>query len=224
MTIYKPILTAGEIYHVYDRTINKEEVYIQKDSIKRALDTVFYYSFDQRLRYSKWKELPLEQRNNYAEEIFVKDNLLVEVYAYSLMPNHHHFLTKQLKEGGIRRFIANFQNSFAKFYNLKNNRQGTLFTRPFKVRRINSEEEVKHISRYIHINHLTNYLLNLKQFKKSYLSSFIYYANTIKPPLFLNIEFLLKIFGTREKYIKFTTDQIDYQRKLAKIKHLILEK
>jgi putative transposase len=176
------------------------------------------------LRYSKWKELSEEQKNNYEKEIFVKENLLIETYAYSLMPNHHHFLMKQLKEEGIRKFIANFQNSFTKFFNQKNNRQGTLFTRSFKIKRIDSEEEVKHVSRYIHLNQLTGFLLSLEQLRSTRISSFIYYANSIKPPLFLNTEFLLKIFNTRKKYIKFITDQIDYQRKLAKIKHLILEK
>jgi len=224
MTIYRPILTTGEIYHVYDRTINKEEIFIHRDSIKRALDTINYYSFDQRLRYSKWKILPSDQKNNYRENFFVKNKLLVETYAYSLMPNHYHFLMKQLKEDGIRRFVSNFQNSFAKFYNLKNDRQGALFSRPFKIKRINNEEEVKHISRYIHINHLTNYLLNLEQLKSSRLTSFIYYANKIETPLFLNTEFLLKMFGIRERYTQFVVDQIDYQRKLAKIKYLVLEK
>ena len=34
---------------------------------------------------------------------------------------------------------------------------------------------------------------------------------------------ILGFFSSKDKFIKFTEDQIDYQRELDKIKHLLLE-
>jgi hypothetical protein len=37
------------------------------------------------------------------------------------------------------------------------------------------------------------------------------------------IETIMEIFGTSENYKKFLEEQVEYQRELGKIKHLILE-
>ena len=147
---------------------------------------------------------------------------LVAIYAFALMPNHYHFLVRQLIDKGLRMFISNFQNSFAKYFNLKNDRRGSLFRNPFKSRRVVTEEELIHISRYIHLNPVTSYLIEFNQLEDYPWTSYSWYMNEEKNR-FVETSLVIGIFGSEEKYKKFVADQVDYQRKLDLIKRLILK-
>ncbi len=106
-------------------------------------------------------------------------NDVVEVYAYCLMPNHFHFLIKVkpeseiktfveaqnfdkgLKEKGLHSFdsiiskqMGKFISSYSQAFNKVTNRHGALMESPFKRKRINSEEYLKNLIIYIHLNPL----------------------------------------------------------------------
>ena len=72
------------------------------------------------------------------------------------MPNHYHLLLKEERSSGIIQFVSNFQKSYAKFFSTKRNRTGVLFRHNFQADHINNEEELIHISRYIHLNPVTS--------------------------------------------------------------------
>lgn len=218
----KEILTTGEIYHVLNHSIASEEIFVRKNESNRSLELVDFYRFPQRIRYSQFKLLPKEKRSDYAVE-FRKLKPLVEIYAFAFMPNHYHTLLKQIQEDGIKIFASNFQNGFAKYFNKKNNRQGALFLKSFKAKRITTDEQFLHVSRYIHLNPVTSYLIEFDQLGNYPWTSFHYYVRSCTKGNLVNTRFLLKMFGTREKYEKFVANQVDYQRKLHLIKNLILE-
>lgn len=216
------VLANGEIYHVFNRSIAREEIFSQKSNLQKILEIVDYYRFPQTIRLSKFKSLPKSLKEEY-ESSFKESTPLVEIYVFAFMPNHYHFLLKQLQDRGISKFISNLQNSFAKIFNLKNDRDGALFQNPFKAKRIETDEQFIHVSRYIHLNPVTAYIIEFERLTSYTWTSFTAY--TVGDQVsFLNTEFLLKMFSSREKYIRFVSDQVDYQRKLALIKDLTLEK
>ena len=93
-----------------------------------------------------------------------KKNFLAEIVAYCFMPNHFHFLLKQKANDGISKFIANFTNSYGRYFNSKNKRNGPLFQNRFRATRIETEQQLLHVSRYIHLNPYSAYLVkNLKE-------------------------------------------------------------
>ncbi|OGM19372.1 hypothetical protein A2686_01365 [Candidatus Woesebacteria bacterium RIFCSPHIGHO2_01_FULL_38_10] len=54
-------------------------------------------------------------------------------------------------------------------------------------------------------------------------SSFSSYSGSY-PHLFINTDFILKMFGGKKnRLIKFISDQVGYQRRLDQIKHLTFE-
>lgn len=138
------------------------------------------------------------------------------------MNNHFHLLLKQLAEKGVQKFLANTQNAYGKYFNLKNLRVGPVFQSRFKAKRIETEEMFLHVSRYIHLNPSTSYLVDIDRLDSYEWSSYPEYLGR-KTPIFLNTEKILGMIGGRKKYEKFVLDQADYQRQLDKIKHLILE-
>lgn len=216
------ILANDAFYHVFNRTVAGEPAFIQAKDVRRALDLLNFYRYEQDLRFSFFDRLTDELKGIYLEKLS-HQSPLVDICAYSLMPNHFHLLIKQRGDEGVRLFLSNFQNSFAKYFNVKNKRFGTLFQRPFKAKYIQTDGELLHLSRYIHLNPITSYMMEFQQLKVSNLTSFSSYLKINKGESFVNTEFLIKIAGSSDKYEKFVANQVDFQRRLAKIKHMILE-
>lgn len=220
----RPVVFANnEIYHIFNRSIARENIFAQnqKLNLNKALEIVNYYRFPQKIRLSKFRGLPAELKKQYLDALGSVIPL-VEIYVFAFMPNHYHFLLKQIRDKGIATFVANFQNSFAKVFNLKNNRNGALFQNAFKAKRIVTDEQFTHVSRYIHLNPVTAYMIEFDKLATFEWTSFPAYATNEQIP-FINPDFLLKMFGSKEKYVKFVADQVDYQRNLAYIKDLIME-
>lgn len=216
------VFANNEIYHIFNRSIARAEIFSQKGNLHKIWEIVDYYRFPQKVRLSKFKSLPVSLKEEYINA-FKNDKPLIEIYAFAFMPNHYHFLLKQLQDRGISRFMSNLQNSFAKVFNLKNERIGGLFQNPFKAKRIETDEQFIHVSRYIHLNPVTAYIIEFDKLASYQWTSFPAYALGEEIP-FLNTGFLLEMFDSdKERYIKFVSDQVDYQRKLALIKDLTLE-
>lgn len=215
------VFAEGEVYHVFNRSVANEQIFVKKKDIDRTLGLIEFYRFEQRLRFSFFERLPNEEKTDYINKLS-KETPLVDVYTYSLLSNHFHLLIRQNRQKGIQKFLSNFQNSFAKFFNIKSKRFGSLFIRPFKAKHVSTDEELLHISRYIHLNPVTAYLMEFDDLKESNLTSFPIYIDP-KRKSFVNTEFILKLAGSTKNYEKFVADQVDYQRRLSKIKHLLFE-
>lgn len=216
-----PVLVNNQIYHIFNRSIGKEIIFASRNNLSKAFEIVNFYRLPQRLRLSKFKSLPQSLKQDYLQEIEKRPHL-VELYCFAFMPNHYHFLIKQLEENGIRRFVSNFQNSFAKIFNLKNRRDGALFQNSFKAKIVETDEQFIHLSRYIHLNPTTAFLIEFADLKEHPWTSFpMYVAN--RDSSFVNPDFLLGMFKSKQDYSRFVADQVDYQRKLAEIKDLIIE-
>lgn len=215
------ILTTGEIYHIFNRSIAKESIFSTLRHLHKLLEIVNYYRFPQSLRLSKFKVLPKELKLDYVESSKSKTPL-VEIYAFAIMPNHYHFLLKQNQDKGIVTFISNFQNSYAKFYNLKHDRSGSLFQKPFKGKRIEDDEQFIHVSRYIHLNPITSYLLEFKNLIDSPWTSYSHYGSSDLES-FIDKQVLMVYFKSFESYSNFLADQEGYQKTLALIKDHLLD-
>lgn len=216
------ILTTGEVYHVFNKSVGREEIFSFKRSLHKCIEIAGFYRLPQKLRLSKFNTLSLSLKQEYLESMINVEEL-VEIYCYAFMPNHYHFLLKQLSENGISKFISNFQNSFAKYHNLKNSRAGALFLNPFKAKRIETDEQLLHVSRYIHLNPVTSYLIGFKDLTNYPWTSLPYFLQGEEVKTFVAKEFLLKMFETPNKYLDFISDQVDYQKELKRIKSLIIE-
>lgn len=214
-------LSVGEVYHVYNRTVGKEIIFQDKRYCAQILNLINYYRYPQRMRFSKYKLLTPELRQNYWHSISI-NSALVDIYAFALMPNHYHFVLHQKTPKGIINFISNLQNSFAKYFNTITSRTGGLFQDRFKARLIRNEKELKHVIRYTHLNPVTSNLIELENLDKTAITSHVSYIQRFNFP-FIEENIVLKFFSSVESYEKFIDDNADYQKKLHEIKKLLFD-
>lgn len=217
-----PIVT-GEIYHVYNRSVGSQPVFLGQSNCKRAIEVSEFYSYlDPPLRFSHYNRL--EKKEKFLSELKSNCPRLIDLFSYCLMPNHFHFLLKQLKDRGIISFMRNFQDSYAKYFNTKTERHGALFQSQFKAVRIETDEQLLHVCRYIHLNPFSSFVVkSIEELENYQWSSLSDYLGKRKVD-FVNRKFILDYFSSVDKFKSFTYDQADYQRKLKGLEYFTLEK
>lgn len=216
-------IVPGEIYHVFNRSVARQPIFLTTKDYQRGLDVLKFYIYRRPpLSFSHYKRLSSEERQNFLESLNKLTEKQVELFAFCLMPNHFHLLIKEITEGGITNLLKNFQNSYAKYFNILSNRSGALFQSQFKLVRIETDEQLIHVARYVHLNPLTSYVINKAEQLDNYAwCSFSEYLNN--QPQIISKKLILSLFPSVEAFKQFTYNQIDHQRKLNKIKHLAIE-
>lgn len=217
-------LVTEEIYHIFNRSIAKEPIFHKSADYQRFLEIIDFYRFNNpSLRFSFYNRLAITQRNDFLASLYHSNDKLLKIFSFSLMPNHFHFLAKQIQEDGIKKFVSQIENSYAKYFNTKYQRTGGLFQTMFKAVRIETDEQLMHVIRYIHLNPLTSFLLKTAEENEKYpWSSYTDYLDQ-RNLRFVDKELFKAYFQSTEKLRSFTNDQANYQRVLNQIKHLLLE-
>lgn len=218
----KTILSTGEIYHTYNRGVEKRPIFLIKRDYLRLIESVNYYRFANcPVKFSYFIKLSAEERAKVLKRLENTSERIVDILAFCFMPNHIHFLLKQLMGNGVSKFMAKITNGFSHYFNTRHDRTGHLFQGNFGAVRIETNEQLMHISRYIHLNPVSSYLIEIKDLESYEYSSYPEYLN-IKSG-FSNAGEVLSFFKNGQGYKKFVEDQADYARQLENIKHLTLE-
>lgn len=221
-TFRKIVFANEEIYHVFNRGLDRKSTFANKRELDRAKNLIkFYRHREIPIRFSKLMQQPEDTRNKILEDLFKSDKL-VDILSYCLMPNHFHFLLKQNSDKGISIFIANFTNAYTKYFNTKNERIGPLFQGIFKAVHIENDEQLMHVSRYIHLNPVVSNIIRADELNNYSWSSYPEYIGKSNDEI-VKKETVLNMFKSVQEYQKFVEDQIDYGKELEAIKHLILE-
>ena len=216
-----PIVT-DEIYHIFNRGVAGVPIFSVSKDFLRFLDLINYYRFkDTPVSFSQFKEIEKGVREEIFNDLVKKNNQHIEILTFCLMDNHFHFLLKQLADKGIAKFVGNLQNSYAKYFNIKIERTGPLFNPMFKSVRVTTDEQLLHVSRYIHLNPSTGYLVEIKDLENYPWSSFSCYLEKCDYS-FVDTKIILGLIS-KSKYREFVFNQAEYQRRLSDIKHLTFE-
>lgn len=222
-TSRKTILANDHFYHVFSRGIDRRPTFTTKWELKRAIETLKYYRFrNLTLKLSQYLNLPEIERQKTSQELVKKDEKLVEIVAFCIMPNHFHFLLKQVQNNGISRFVANFTNSYTKYFNTIHQRNGPLFEGLFKAVLVETDEQFVHLSRYIHLNPVASLLVDEARLEEYRWSSLQEYLRKTSESICTK-DYILSFFKSINEYRKFLLDQVAYVQQLEKIKHLLIE-
>ena len=145
-------IELDEWYHCYNRGVDKRRVFEAPRDYERFLLLLYLCNASERLHVSDLYNRSLEKvfgNQSLAKE---RGESIVEIGAYSLMPNHFHMALKEIKEGGISLFMQKVMTGYTMYFNTKNDRTGALFAGTFKAKHVDDDRYFKKLLSYIHMN------------------------------------------------------------------------
>ena len=177
-----PFIT-GEYYHVYNRGIDKRNIFKLERDYQRFI-MLLYICNSNNEHSLRLDDLLNKQHKNFKEVLILdRGKPLVSIGAWCLMTNHFHLLIKQEVDGGVTKFMRKVGVGYSMFFNIKYNRKGALFGGLFKSKLIGvNDNYLNYMFTYIHLNALDiefseweKELLNkFSQEKKNFLESYYY--------------------------------------------------
>ena len=136
--------SIGEFYHLYNRGINKMPIFLNVFDKKRFIKLLFVCNSRKSVVFKSIQGQSLDEID--------RGETLVDIGIYCLVPNHFHLLIKEKTENGISEFVKKVATGYSMYFNKKYERTGSLFEGPFKAKRIDTDEYLKYIFSYIHLN------------------------------------------------------------------------
>ncbi len=194
-----PALEYGRYYHIYNRGINRENIFVEERNYHYFLDL-----------YAK-----------YIEHV-------AQTYAYCLMRNHFHLLVRIKTEAEQRQTckvsetfrvsnptqqFSNLFNAYAKAINKAYDRTGGLFQERFGRIPVTSDDYFVHLISYIHFNPQKHGFVN--DFREYPWSSYDALAS-VKPTKLARNDVLIWFNGTAG-FVKSHSEQVDEKRIAALI-------
>jgi REP element-mobilizing transposase RayT len=125
------VFAKGHFYHIYNRGAGRAPIFFNDQNFDYCLDLVAQY------------------RHAYGASII----------AYCLMPNHYHFLLRQVTDVPLSKFVGVVFNAYVQAVNKQQERKGTLFADRFKHVWVDRDEYLIHLCRYIHLNPVLAHLV-----------------------------------------------------------------
>ena len=160
-------IVAGEKYHVFNRGVDKRDIFLDKFDYIRFYNYLMYFNT---VKPTISYRLAKSSHDKNAKK-------LVNIIAYSLLPNHYHLIVEPLSDKGLSEFIKRISGSYTSYFNEKNDRSGVLFQGRYKKVHVATDEQFQYLFAYVNENH---YVHNINTQRELYHSSSVHYQNVGK--------------------------------------------
>lgn len=189
-------------YHIYNRGVEKRIIFQDEQDYRVFLHYLKLYLSPPSSLKDIYKGLsfvnPPRERplNNFSQEI--------TLMTYSLIPNHFHLLLKQKPAHAIEKFMRSLGTKYVQYFNKRYQRVGSLFQDTYKAVLVKTNEQLLHLSRYIHLNpagHDLNKEYPLRDLQRILLSSYSSYRDYLekRKTAWVFPEEILSFFKTAQK-------------------------
>ena len=156
----KDPLVTGEYYHIYNRGVDKRDVFMNQHDLARFILSVKLFntvkpigSIELKKREHADSDLEAAQPPELAEAGQLQNEPLISVVCYCFNPNHFHFIIKQEVDGGISEFFKRLLGGYTYYFNKIHDRSGSLFQGRFKSNLINDDQYFLTIRPYVNMNY-----------------------------------------------------------------------
>lgn len=197
------VLRAGHHYHVFNRGNNRQDIFFEREN---------YLFFLRKIR----QYLLGEQTSEVLETSEVCSPTVI-VVAYCLLPNHYHLLLRP-NDDDLSRHMMRLSVSYTKAINKRYGRTGSLFQGQFRTVLVETDEQLLHLSRYMHLNPV---LAGLVEHPEDW--EFLSYPEYVglRHGTLPSSETVLSQFASSGAYKRFVDDYVKHDRET--IGKLILE-
>jgi putative transposase len=154
------IFAPDNYYHVFNRGNAKMDIFLDQEDYKFFLWRLKENIFPEKSRRapSATSGMPNVTKERYVRKLLPPNSF--SLTCYCLMPNHFHLLIKQNSKIKISELILRICGSYAKYFNKKYNRVGSLFQDQYKAILIDKNNYILWLSTYIHKNPQMKNLVN----------------------------------------------------------------
>lgn len=209
--------SVGEFYHVYNRGVNKSPIFLCGADKRRFIKLLYLCNNSGPVIFKTIQGSPLDR--------IKREKTIVEIGAYCLMDNHFHLLLREKEDLGISRFLGKLLTAYSMYFNKKYERTGSLLERPSKATHADSDEYLKYLFAYIHLNPIKmidpewkeNGITN-QEVAKKYLeeydhSSYLDYAGPKREEsVILNKDAFPEYFANFKEFDEFINEWLNYPR------------
>jgi putative transposase len=140
MALRKQSFAIGQFYHLYNRGTEKRIIFLDEQDHRHFLFLMYICN----------TEKSIELRN--ISENFDREETIVDIGAYCLMPNHFHILVREKIENGISTYMRKLLTAYSMYFNKKYERTGKLYESVFKSTHAGSDNYLKYLYSYMHLN------------------------------------------------------------------------
>ena len=225
MGYQKPIFATDEIYHIYNRGVEKRKVFLETADYFRIVQDLYELNDKNATPNSQYN--PKRNPQKYKKGALREP--LVEILAFVLMPNHYHLALRQIQDNGVVKFMQKLGTGYTNYFNKKYERVGPLFQGSFKATHIATEDYLRNLLGYIHTNPTVlteNYRSRtsiIMDFLEKYQwSSFRDYIGIANFPAVTSREFILEIMGGKDG-VRLSTESwiTHHEEKMALVPEII---
>lgn len=137
-----------ELFHALNRGVDRRNIFLDDSDRLRFVHDLYEFNDTRPAEYPY---------RTIHDGDFVSPHMrerIVDIHGWTLMDNHYHLLLSELIEGGLTLFLRKLNIGYAKFFNERYGRSGTLFQGRTKKIHITQEAHYLYILHYLHLNAL----------------------------------------------------------------------
>jgi len=209
MSIRRQPLITGQYYHIYNRGVDKRDIFLDKNDINRFIESIKEFNRIERIT-SLANLRKFKQDSQIVAKALSKDEL-ISIVGYCINPNHFHFILKQSVDGGIAKFMQKLQSGYTYYFNIKNSRSGSLLQGVFKSQIINNDNYFNKLIGYVNKNYLIHTIPSNKD-DLVFSGDYEYENNKFNLISKKEGERILEIFGGINKFKKHCNEIVSIIR------------
>jgi putative transposase len=148
------VFAPNSYYHIYDRGTESRIIFNNDNDYERFLALIYVCNDIEPVRIENVSRSKAEQGLTLLSKTLKikRTQPLIDICSYCLMPNHFHFILREREDGGISRFMQKIMTAYTMYFNKKYERSGSLFQGTFKATAADTDNYLKYLISYIHLN------------------------------------------------------------------------
>ncbi|MEK7668967.1 MAG: transposase [Patescibacteria group bacterium] len=144
------IFAPDSYYHVFNRGNAKMKIFLDQEDYRFFLWRLKENLFPEQVEKNRRAPSANLPKERYVRKLLPPNSF--SLICYCLMPNHFHLLIRQNSKIKISELMLRVCGSYAKYFNKKYDRVGSLFQDQFKATLVNKNNYLLWLSAYIHEN------------------------------------------------------------------------